>query len=59
MDKTLLATVNNAEETNREMDFTSNGFKQRDATSGDLNDDGVTYIYMAFAEIPFKYANAK
>jgi hypothetical protein len=59
MAKALLPNLANATETNREMDFTSNGFKQRDATSGDLNDDGTTYIYMAFAETPFKYANAK
>ena len=38
------------------LDFVSNGFKIReDYWSG----NGVTYIYMAFAENPFKYANAR
>jgi hypothetical protein len=38
------------------MDFVSNGFKQRTA------DDGYnsgTYLYLAFAESPFKYSNAR
>jgi len=39
------------------VDFVSNGFKFR-ATSGLVN-DGTTFIYMAFAEAPFKYANAR
>ncbi len=40
------------------MDIVSNGFKFR-ATGGNTNDSGATYIYMAFAEAPFKYANAR
>ena len=40
------------------MDFLSNGFKQRN-TYGDFNNSGETYIYAAFAENPFKYANAR
>ena len=40
------------------VDFTSNGFKIR-TTSGRWNNNGQTYIYMAFAEQPFKYANAR
>ena len=47
--------VNN---TSIEWDLLSNGFKCRDAY-GDLNASGGTYIYMAFAEAPFKYANAR
>jgi hypothetical protein len=39
-------------------DFTSNGFKLR-TTSGQMNASGGTYIYMAFAENPFKYSNAR
>jgi len=39
-------------------DFTSNGFKQRH-TSTWANGNGVNYIYIAFAEIPFKYSNAR
>jgi len=39
-------------------DFLSNGFKLR--VSGSFsNSSGATYIYMAFAENPFKYANAR
>jgi len=40
------------------MDILSNGFKLRFAT-GEVNASGATYIYMAFAENPFKYANAR
>jgi len=39
-------------------DFLSNGFKPRSA-NGNQNDTGVTYIYMAFAENPFKNALAR
>jgi hypothetical protein len=37
-------------------DFVSNGFKTRNTS---FNASGATYIYMAFAENPFKYANAR
>ena len=40
------------------IDIVSNGFKPR-ATWSALNASGGTYIYMAFAENPFKYANAR
>jgi hypothetical protein len=40
------------------MDFLSNGFKIRN-TSGFDNDSGGTYVYMAFAEAPFKFSNAR
>ena len=45
---------NSAEASSSEMDFYSNGFKQR-SPSGytDDNVDGGTYIYAAFAEHPF------
>ena len=39
-------------------DFLSNGFKLRTAING-YNGSGATYIYAAFAENPFKYANAR
>ena len=39
-------------------DGLSNGFKIRDNGSV-VNASGATYIYMAFAESPFKYANAR
>ena len=41
------------------IDFTSNGIKCRDSASGDTNISGETYIYIAFAESPFKYSNAR
>ena len=41
------------------LDFLSNGFKIRSTTAGVVNASGGTYIYMAFAEAPFKYANAR
>jgi len=43
---------------NNTIDILSNGFKLR-TTNGDTNGAGTTYIYMAFAENPFKYANAR
>ena len=39
-------------------DFVSNGFKLR-VSGSYANSSGTTYIYMAFAESPFKYANAR
>jgi len=36
----------------------SNGFKPR-LTDVNVNASGGTYIYLAFAEQPFKYANAR
>jgi len=40
------------------VDFYSNGFKWR-INSGMRNNSGDTYIYMAFAEQPQKYSNAR
>jgi hypothetical protein len=40
------------------IDFLSNGFKWR-ALSAGVNASGGTYIYMAFAENPFKFSNAR
>ena len=60
-DAVLYADATTAEDVNttyRNIDILSNGFKQRSA-QGQENGDGLTYIYMAFAEQPFKYANAK
>jgi len=45
-------------ETGNNIDFLSNGFKIRDA-GGDLNGSSATYIYMAFAENPFKNSLAR
>ena len=38
------------------VDFLSNGFKLRTSSSGVNNN---TFIYLAFAESPFKYSNAR
>ena len=43
---------------NDRFDFLSNGFKLRQ-TSGSFNGNGNTYIYLAFAENPFKHTNAR
>ena len=43
---------------NRNIDFLSNGFKMRD-TDVDSNASGGRYIFLAWAETPFKYGNAK
>jgi hypothetical protein len=40
------------------IDILSNGFKIR-GTSGNFNGSGDAHIYMAFAEMPFKYANGR
>ena len=44
--------------TDNPLDFVSNGFKLRYSNSA-TNTSGNTYIYLAFAEAPFKYANAR
>ena len=43
---------------NIDVDLTSNGFKLRGSNSS-INGSGNTIIYLAFAETPFKYANAR
>lgn len=42
-------------------DFVSNGFKivANSSAFGDGNTSGATHIYLAFAEQPFKYSNAR
>jgi len=54
----LMADTANAEATSYSLSFLSNGFQITSLTSN-LNDSGVTYIYLAFAENPFKYALAR
>jgi hypothetical protein len=58
--KVLYANLSNAEGTSSSnvVDLLSNGFKLRGNNVGS-NASGDTYIYMAFAEQPFKYANAR
>jgi hypothetical protein len=54
----VYAQANNAEATDIPFDILSNGFKRR-STGGSANASGGTYIFMAFAEAPFKYSNAR
>jgi hypothetical protein len=57
--KALYPNLANAEETIYNLtDILSNGFKMR-TTDNSVNGSGGNYIYMAFAENPFKYANAR
>ncbi len=42
---------------NKQIDIVSNGFKHRQ-TSNQLN-GANNYIYIAFADTPFKYSNAR
>ena len=55
----LLADSSNAEATQTyfQIDILSNGWKAR-ASDGAINTSGE-YIYLAFAETPFKYSNAR
>ena len=46
------SNIAEAEATTLDIDFLSNGFKNR-SNQAQLNSDGVLYIYMAFAESPF------
>ena len=41
-----------------QIDILSNGFKMR-YNNSTVNGNGLTYIHLAFAENPFKYANAR
>ena len=54
----LYANLTQVEATSVVADLTSNGFKLR-GTSSEWNGSGNTYIYMAFAENPFKYSLAR
>tara|TARA_B100002019_G_scaffold131577_1_gene113044 strand:+ start:4328 stop:6727 length:2400 start_codon:yes stop_codon:yes gene_type:complete len=56
-DKYLLPDSSGAEGTATTVDFLSNGFKLR--SSSNLNNSGGSFLFMAFAENPFKYANAR
>jgi len=57
--KRLYANTTSVESPNSYFDFLSNGFKARQAGASGINESGGTYIYMAFAENPFKYSNAR
>jgi hypothetical protein len=47
-----------AESNGLTIDFLSNGFKPR-ISGTSVNTSSATYIFAAFAELPFKYANAR
>jgi len=56
----LIPNLSNAEDTaGAWADFVSNGFKIRYGSVLAYNQSGQNYIYMAFAENPFKNANAR
>ena len=60
MSKQLYPDSDSSEETSsaRYIDFVSNGIKIR-GTNSRTNTNGETYIYLAFAESPFKTSNAR
>jgi hypothetical protein len=59
-DNLLFPNLSNAESTtaSNNEDFLSNGFKAR-GNGNQSNASGGTYIFMAFSEMPQKYANAR
>ena len=59
MNTVLKANENSADSSDSayRIDFTSNGFKLRDDFGG-IN-TSETYIYLCFAETPFKYSNGR
>jgi hypothetical protein len=54
----LYANTSNSELSPAEVDFVSNGFKLRNASSQG-NVSGRTYIYLAIMETPLKHSNAR
>ena len=58
VDKRLYLDTTNSESTGSDIDFLSNGVKMRNSDNG-MNASGGTYIYLAFAESPFKNARAR
>ena len=54
----LRPNLSNVESDTTSFDILSNGFKIR-SSAGSFNASGATFIYLAFAEAPFKYANAR
>jgi len=59
VDDRIYASLDSAEgvDSAADVDFLSNGFKIR--TNADALNESSTYIYLAFAEQPFKYSNAR
>jgi hypothetical protein len=58
-DPILGAQTSDAETTGNFIDILSNGFKFRATSGTGINGSGQTYIYIAFAENPTKYALAR
>ena len=58
VDKRLYLDTSGAESTGSDIDFLSNGVKMRNSDNG-MNASGGTYMYLAFAEFPFKYSRAR
>ena len=58
VNKFVRANSTITETTNYNVDFLSNGFKIRNADA-DYNESAQSFIYAAFAEMPFKYATAR
>jgi hypothetical protein len=59
--KVLFPDITNVEQDsadNGALDFLSNGFKWR-MDDADQNGNNILYTYLAIAETPFKYANAR
>jgi hypothetical protein len=57
-DNNLMRIDNATEQTDDDVDFVSNGLKLR-RSSTNFNNSSHTYVYIAFAEQPFKFANAR
>ena len=47
-----------SEQTDDDVDFVSNGLKFR-RSSTNFNNSSHTYVYLAFADDPFKFANGR
>ena len=58
VNKHLIPSTSGAESTETGLDFVANGFKFRDSDAHQ-NGSGHTYIYLAFADSPFKNARAR
>ena len=59
VDGQLYVNLSNGDDTgSRDLDFLSNGFKPR-LTDTNVNASGTTFLYLAFAEQPFKFSNAR
>tara|TARA_R100001463_G_scaffold40163_1_gene85439 strand:+ start:541 stop:4404 length:3864 start_codon:yes stop_codon:yes gene_type:complete len=60
MQQRLWANASDAESaySTDEYDFLSNGFKLKGSYAS-INASGATYVYLAFAQSPFKFANAR